>query len=199
MTYEFKALTNHKIAKNAKVCRRTSARVSNISLTDNATSAMTDLSETSPFSIEPTASIIAANDKMIACGVRLLFVTAEKGDLVGLITATDVLGEKPVRYLNQHGGTREEIIVNDIMTSKDALEALHLNDLANATVGDIVETMKLCNRQHMLVVKTDEDSGIETVCGIFSSTQIGRQLDIIIEPSPRLDSFADLEKVLLTA
>jgi hypothetical protein len=107
------------------------------------------------------------------------------------------LGEKPLQYITEHGGTRDDIIVKDIMTRKDALEALRFDDVANASVGDIIETMKLCNRQHMLVVKTGENTLLETVCGIYSSTQIGRQLGIVIEPSPRADTFAELEKVLL--
>ena len=196
MTNQFKALTNFTIAENAKVERRTSERSENISLTDAAVSVMTDLSMVPSFSIEATASISKANENMIACGVRLLFVTAENGDLVGLITATDLLGEKPLQYITEHGGTRDDIIVNDIMTKKASLEALRLDDVAKASVGDIVETMKICNRQHMLVVRKAEETQIETVCGIFSSSQIGRLLGIVIEPSTRADTFAELEKIL---
>lgn len=197
MTGQFKALTHHTISKNAKVERRTTQRSENISLTDDAITVMTDLAKVSSFSIDATASIVKANDNMIACGVRLLFVTAENGGLVGLITSTDLLGEKPLQYITEHGGTRDDIMVRDVMTAKDSLEVLHLNDVASTRVGDIIETMKACNRQHMLVIKTDGDTQGEVVCGIFSSTQIGRQLGIVIEPSPRVDTFAELEKVLL--
>lgn len=196
MTNQFKALAHCTIAGNAKIERRVTERSGNIALTDDAASVMTDLTKVPSFSIAATASIIKANDNMIACGVRLLFVTAENGDLVGLITASDLLGEKPMQYISEHGGTRDDIIVNDIMTRKESLEALRLSDVANASVGDIVETMKACNRQHMLVVRTDEETQIETVCGIYSTSQIGRQLGIVIEPSTRADSFAELEKVL---
>lgn len=196
MSNQFKALTNSTIAENAKVERRVSERSENIALTDDAVCVMTDLTEVPSFSIEATASISKANENMIACGVRLLFVTAENGDLVGLITATDLLGEKPLQHITEHGGTRDDITVNDIMTRKASLEALRLNDVAKASVGDIVETMKICNRQHMLVVRTDEETQVETVCGIFSSSQIGRLLGIVIEPSTRADTFAELEKIL---
>lgn len=196
MTDQFKALTNYTIAKNAKVERRASPRSENISLNEGAISVMTDLTKAASFSIMAAEPISKANDNMIACGVRLLFVTAENGDLVGLITATDLLGEKPFQYITEHGGTRDEIIVKDIMTKKDSLEALRFSDVANASVGDIVETMQACNRQHMLVIKTDEATQIETVCGIYSSTQISRQMGILIEPSTRADTFAELERAL---
>lgn len=196
MVNQFKALTNYTMAKNAKVESRMTERSGNISLTDDATSVMTDLSEVASFSIKATASIVKANQKMIACGVRLLFVTDEKGDLVGLITATDLLGEKPVQYISARGGTRNDIHVQDIMTRKESLEVLHYSDVAHASVGDIVETMKACNRKHMLVVRTDEDTQVETVCGIYASSQVGRQLGIVIEPTTRVDTFAALEKIL---
>jgi predicted transcriptional regulator len=197
MTNQFKALAHCTIAENAKVERRITERLGNVSLTDDATSVMTDLTRVPSFSIEATASVVKANDNMIACGVRLLFVTSENGDLVGLITASDLLGEKPMQYITEHGGTRDDIIVNDIMTRKASLEALRLSDVANASVGDIVETMKACNRQHMLVVRTDEETQLETVCGIYSTSQIGRQLGIVIEPSTRADTFAELEISLI--
>jgi len=166
-------------------------------LTDAATSVMTDLTEVPSFSIEETASITKANDNMIACGVRLLFVTKENGDLVGLITASDLLGEKPLQLLSKQGGSRDDILVRDIMTGKSSLEALRFADVDKATVGDIIETLKLCNRQHLLVIRSDEKTQVETVCGIFSSTQIGRLLGITIEPSTRVDTFAELERAIL--
>ncbi len=196
MTSQFKTLTNYTIAKNAKVEHPALQRTENILLTDDATLVMTDLTKAASYSIKATASVIKANDNMIACGVRLLFVTEENGNLVGLITATDLLGEKPLQYITEHGGTRDDIIVKDIMTVKDALQALHLNDVTNANVGDIIETMKTCHRQHMLVIKTDEKTHIETVCGIYSSTQISRQLGIVIESSTRADTFAELGRAL---
>ncbi len=196
MTGQFNALTNHTISGSTKVERRVSQREVNVSLSNDAIIVMTDLAKAASYSIEETASIDKANDKMIACGVRLLFVSEENGDLIGLITATDLLGEKPLQYITEHGGTRDDIDVKDIMTHKDALEALRLNDVVNARVGDIIETIKVCNRQHMLVVKTDKETHVETVCGIFSSTQISRQLGIAIEPLARAGTFAELGRVL---
>jgi len=159
---------------------------------------MTDLETVTAFCIAPSASIKIANEKMIACGVRLLFVTDDNGELLGLVTTTDILGEKPVKYVNEHGGSREDILVMDIMTVKSKLEVIDLRDINNACVGDIVETMKAINRKHMLVVNHDV-KGREKVCGIFSTTQVNRQLGLNIEPSLRVDSFADIERVLITA
>lgn len=198
MSDQFKVLPNHKISADAKVDRRTHNRPTKVALTSVATAVMTDFNLTVPVSIDLNASIDRANDKMIACGVRLLFVTGKNGALVGLITATDILGEKPVLHITKQGGKREDVIVSDIMTAKDKMDVLHMEDVVQVSVGDIIETIKTCKRQHMLVVEHDS-SGQETLRGIYSTTQVSRQLGMHIEPSSRADSFADIEKALITA
>jgi siroheme synthase len=132
---------------------------------------------------------------MIAYGVRLLFVAKADGVLHGLVTFTDLFGEKPVQYIQQHGGSREEILAQDIMTPLAQLEALQQNNVLRAKVGDIVETIKAAGRQHMLVSHTYAD-GRQVVTGLFSSTQIEKLLGIEIELSPRAQTFADLERAL---
>lgn len=157
---------------------------------------MTDLARVQPIVIAPTASIVAANERMIAGGVRLLFVVAGESRLLGLVTASDILGEKPLRYLSEHGGTREQILVQDVMTPRDRLETLSIQDVARASVGELVETMEGTGRQHMLVVETDSRTGTTRVRGLFSTTQIGRQLGERLGPYTRAASFADLESAI---
>src|SRR5215212_3254375 len=70
---------------------------------------MTDLSRVPAVSIEAGASIIAANDYMIARGVRALFVM-DGATVAGLITASDILGERAVRVGQARGITRHELL-----------------------------------------------------------------------------------------
>ncbi len=169
----------------------------NVSPNDPAITVMTDLSSVNPITIDPTLSIQAANDKMIAFGVRLLFVTNGEA-VVGIITAYDILGEKPVKHLQEHGGTHAEILVRDIMTPQEQLEVLHLSRVRDANVGDIVETMRSSRRLHALVVERQAGEP-DSIRGLFSTTQIGRQLGITVEPSNRANTFAELEEVLVSA
>lgn len=198
MSDKFKTLPHHNIAHGAKINRRMINRATDVSLQDPARLVMTDLNEITPFSIDPTATIDATNEKMIACGVRLLFVIDNDNNLLGIVTATDVMGEKPVQYLKEHGGGREDILVQDIMTAKQKLDALNLQDVEKACVGDIIETMNLLGRQHTLVLDQAE-SGDAVICGIFSTAQISRQLGVTIDPATRANSFADVGKVVLSA
>ena len=163
---------------------------------DPAHAVMTDLKKVKAVTVDATASIDFANSKMIACGVRLLFVMNADEMLVGLITASDLLGEKPITYLQKHGGPRENILVQDIMTPHDKLKTLKMTDVSKARVGDIVETMKEFNRQHILVVDKMDGETTERICGIFSTTQISRQLGIEINRSPSTNTFAEFKSAM---
>ena len=61
------------------------------------------------------------------------------------------------------------------MTPQRELQVMSINDVENATVGHIVATLKKAEKQHGIVVEENAD-GTQTVCGIFSTTQIARQL-----------------------
>ena len=113
----------------------------------------------------------------------------------GVITANDVLGEKPVQVAVQRGVGRSEIQVRDIMTPRSALQVLEMRDVSAATVGHVVATLKAAGRQHTLVVDRDARRG-QHVSGIFSATQIARQLGITITTDAVARTFADIEATL---
>lgn len=197
MNTKYKVLPHYSIEQGAIVDRSMINRPTDVSLDDAAIEVMTDLNEITPFSIEPTASIEATNEKMIACGVRLLFVTDIDSNLLGIVTAKDIMGEKPVQYIKEHGGKREDIMVQEIMTAKRNLDVLSFNDVKRATVGDIIETLHVLGRQHTLVEEVSE-KGTSVIRGIFSTTQISRQLGVTIDPAMRATTFADVERVVLS-
>lgn len=200
MTGIYKPLSFSLIARGCAVKRGTYTRQTNVSLDAPASYVMTDFNLITPFAIAATAPIDAINQKMIACGVRMLFVTDTDDALVGLVTATDVLGEKPVQYMHDHGGKREDILAQDIMTPSDELQAITLTDIENASVGDMIETMKAFQRQHLLVIeKCSDESAGESIRGMFSTTQISKQTGIEVTPTERASSFADIEKAVTSS
>ena len=98
------------LAPGSALVRAREPRPGSVNLDDRALLVYTDLSHTLPFTVNPTVAIDQVNDKMIACGVRLLFVTDTDGKLHGLVTHSDLFGDKPVRYLKEHGGNRGDIL-----------------------------------------------------------------------------------------
>ena len=152
-----------------------------VQATSPATDVMTDLSRVAAVTIDASANIDEAQSTMIARGVRALFVVDHERAVVGIITSNDVLGEKPVKVAQDRGARHDEVLVREVMTPANLLEALELQDVLNARVGDVVETLKRSGRQHALVIEgapTDSASATRTVRGVFSLTQIARQLGL---------------------
>jgi hypothetical protein len=145
---------------------------------------MTDLSKVTPITTRSLATIEEANRTMMNRGVRALFVVDYERAVLGIITASDVLGEKPIQLAQQRGIRHDEVVVRDIMTPAQRLEAISFDDVLQARVGDVVATLRLSGRQHALVVEHARAAAApQTVRGIFSLTQIARQLGLPPQPS----------------
>jgi len=153
--------------------------------------AMTDLRRVHPVSITPDETLEQARTTMIVCGVRLLFVRNTQGDLQGLLTATDLAGERAIVQAGSSNRNVPELSVADVMTKLPDLELLEFADVARSEVGHIVATLKSHGRQHALVV--DKRRGDMQVVGLFSSTQIARQMGIPVLDPVRATTFAQIE------
>jgi hypothetical protein len=123
-----------------------------VRLDSPASEVMTDLRRISAATVDVDTSIEAANRVMIARGVRALFVTDEARQVLGIITSTDIQGEKPVQFAQERGMRHGDVLVRDIMTPADRLEILDYWDVERARVGDVVATLRLSGRQHALDV-----------------------------------------------
>jgi hypothetical protein len=195
MTQPYLPLPHDILAPKAMYCRP-AAPMHKVTLESPALAVMTDLGRVHAITIDPGRSIESANQRMIDAGVRLLLVSDGEQRIVGLITATDILGEKPVKHRQRTGDTRSEILVRDIMTPQTQLDVLHMRDVFRARVGDIVATLSQFGRQHALVAERSGESDSQRIRGIFSATQIGRQLGMNIIPGEIAVTFAELEAVL---
>ena len=192
MSKSFAALASFPFKSGAGICRPTQVMPHSVTLDDQAINVMTDLRSVSVVNVRAKTTLEKANDKMIRYGVRMLLVMDDTDKVTGLLTATDVLGEKPVRFLQQMGGTHADILVSDVMTVQRELEVSKLEDVQKARVGDILATLKASGRQHAMVVEDNAD-GSQIVRGLFSATQIARQLGITVKTAEVAKVFAEIE------
>jgi CBS domain-containing protein len=160
-----------------------------------ALQAMTDLSRVPTATTAPATSLEQANSTMIQHGVRLLVVTNADGRIVGLITSTDILGEKPVQVAQAKGVKRGELVVADVMVPVEAMDILAFEDVRKAKVGDVVATLRAAGRSHALVV-TEGREGTYLLGGIFSLSQIARQLGLPAQTHEVARTFAEIEAVI---
>jgi CBS domain-containing protein len=164
-----------------------------VSLDDPAFSVMTDLRTVRAATTTPGELMWRAQAQMVERRVRLLFVVDRESEIVGVITATDLLGEKPMRFMQSRGVPHHEIQVSDIMTPASMLEAIPLQDVAQMRVGHIVATHKAVRRQHLMVA----EEGGKRVRGLFSISQVARQLGVQLQTMEVAQTFADIEAALV--
>jgi len=195
MIKEYLPLQTFPLKTGSSFVRPVQTLPEHVKLTDPAINVMTDLCKISVVSVRAKTSMDKANAKMIRYGVRLLLVLDDNDQVAGLLTATDVLGEKPMRYLQNMGGTHADIMVRDIMSTQRELEALKIEEVKKAQVGEIVASLKKSHRQHALVVSEGLD-GKQAVCGLFSITQIARQLGAQVQNFELAHTFAEIEAVI---
>lgn len=189
---KYSPLASHPLNASTSFARPTQKLPERVTLDDPALSVMTDLKVVSVINVRAKASMDSANARMIRYGVRMLLVLDDTDKIAGLITATDILGDKPIRFLQHMGGTHADIQVRDVMTTPRELEVMKLPDVAGAKVGQIVASLKQAKRQHAIVVEEGSD-GSQVVCGLFSATQIARQLGIQAQAGDITQTFARIE------
>ncbi len=192
MTRHYQAIAPNSLAAAIGYAQPTQVVLERVDMDSPALDVMTDLTRVTAVIILQGDTVDEAHSRMIQRGVRLLLVVDSDRLVHGIVTANDVLGEKPVAVAAQRGVLRSELQVRDIMTPRAALEVLDLREVQTASVGHIVATLKAAGRQHSLAVDVD-GKGRQRIRGVFSATQIARQLGITITTEAVAKTFADIE------
>lgn len=193
-TSSFKTLATHRPSTPMRVQQPDTQR--SVTVQSPALDVMTDFARLHSVTIAPDASLFAANETMVARGVRLLLVVTENQCLLGVVSTRDTLGERPMQLAHQGKGNLFELTVGDLMHPVDQTDMLDFNDVRHANVGDVVATLKSLGQQHVLVAAVDPADGRQRVRGVFSATQIGRQLGVEIQTFEIARTFAEIEAAL---
>jgi len=183
----------HKISKNVTL---SATGYNLVGAGSPAIEAMTDFMRVSVVTVGAADSLVEANARMISRGVRMLIVSAPDDGVVGLITARDVLGEKPMQLAQSRGCKRDELLVADLMTPIGSVDTLYLNEVLNVRVIDILDALKHLGRQHILVEDIDPTTGLPRLRGMFSATHIGRLLGVPVLGFELASTFAEIEAAL---
>ncbi|PTQ78137.1 CBS domain protein [Nitrosomonas oligotropha] len=196
MMNEYKSLSVQYLTGTVQISKPVAPNL--VAFDSPALEVMTDLRQIQAAVIAPSTTMEVANTYMMQRGVRTLLVMNDDNSLAGIITATDILSEKPMRFIQERGVKHSEILVMDMMTPLDKLEAIPLEEVSHARVGNIVASLRESGRLHALVI--DENTiGLPRICGIFSWTQIEKQLGTVIPPNNVAKSFAEIESTLIAS
>lgn len=171
---------------------------------------MTDFAYVRPVTTTINVPIDAALRHMKDAQVRLLMVVDDDNQVIGLITSNDIQGEKPIKLVQENRVARSEITVGQIMTAQKDIHVIHMLSVLGARVGHIVATLRALEHRHLVVVQHGEElveslpesasvepmavhewsvipevhheapSGQQWIRGLFSASQISRQLGVEI-------------------
>lgn len=167
-----------------------------VAITSSALEVMTDLNFVHAAAAPANIDVETATQKMISRGVRSLLVTDPAGDVVGIVTSRDLIGPRPHQVMLQRGIPFAEVMVQDIMTPAADIEVIPIEAVLHARVGDVVMTLKNSGRQHALVVEEDSSNGKPMIRGIFSASQIARQLGIVLQQHELSQTFAQIDQAV---
>ena len=195
MTYT--RLPTRNLDKTAGLLRPACVLPERVGLVNPALDVMTDFRRLTAFIATPGDTIKQAEERMLRRKVRLLFVMDGEDRVAGLVTSTDIHGEKPMQVVQSRGIRRDEVLVGDIMTPVDLLEAVDFDDIAHARVGHVLETLKSRGRQHALVI--ENTNGRQLVRGLLSLSQLCKQLGVTIETTEVAHTFIEIEQHLAHA
>ena len=167
-----------------------------VKVSSSAMEVMTDLRFVPAATIQAEVDIETATQKMIVRSVRSLLVVDGADDVIGILTARDLLGKRPMDVMDSFQLDLSKVKVLHVMTAAADIEVIPLNDILHARVGDIVETLKNSGRQHAMVVEEDVFSGKAMIRGIFSASQIARQLGIGVPMNDLSQTFSEIERAI---
>jgi CBS domain-containing protein len=190
------ALPTFRLERGTAIAQADVSNDAPVTLDSPALDVMTDLTRVKAATTHPATTLRHAEQLMIYQGVRMLFVVTTMPSIEGLITATDLDGDKRMRVVHERGLHYDELSVADVMTELASLDAIDYGRMRTASVGNAIATLKRLGRNHLLVVEAATARTPRRIRGVVSRSQIERQLGTRIDVTPIASSFSEIERAL---
>jgi CBS-domain-containing membrane protein len=171
-------------------------RVPTVDLGSPGIAVMTDLTQVRAATVHPEDSLIQAEQVMIHQGVRTLFVVSKLPCIDGIVASRDLSGEAPLRLMRERNAHREDLRVRDLMRPLADLDAVDLETLARATVGDVSATLARFGHPYLLVLEAAGREHPARIRGLISQAQLERQLGRAIPTVEVATTFDEVRRAL---
>ncbi len=152
-----------------------------------AVTIFTDFKQHLPLVIDADTPAMQADYMMKKAHVRLKLVVDDKNEMIGTISLQE-LNEQHIQILQNQGIDRQAITVRDLMIPRSQQKVVSYQQLADASIGDVLDALQTNGSLHCLVVDTDQHQ----IRGIISASDIARRLHIPVEiaaPTTFVDIF----------
>src|SRR5450631_2446715 len=110
------ALPTFRLERGTAIAQTDLSNTAPVTLDSPALEVMTDLTRVKAATIHPATTLRQAEQTMIYQGVRMLFVVTDMPSIEGLITSTDLGGDKQMRVVHERRLHFDDLCVADVMT-----------------------------------------------------------------------------------
>lgn len=165
-----------------------------VHLEDPALTVMIDFENTKAPVVTPETRIDQVLEEMKISSVHLMMVADQNKNVIGLISTEDILGEKPIKILEERRINRGEITARMVMVPQTQIAAIDYDSLTNIRVGNIVNTLRGNHEHYVLVIQTLEKNQ-KIIRGLFSISQISKQLHMDLNNNfSKAETIAELQE-----
>jgi CBS domain containing-hemolysin-like protein len=182
MSDQYPALPFHSMPIGISYARPRQHYTHDLRLDSPAVEGMTDLRRVTALTVERTNTLAATRERMRKLGVKMLLVTDATAAVAGIVTLTDLNSDRPFKIAAKSGESPDELLVQDIMTLRGRIEVIHLHDVIEANVGQLLSSLRESGRRHALVLQQGENGQPDEICGIFSLTRLCALLGLSVNP-----------------
>lgn len=150
--------------------------IENINIYSPAVAVFTDFQKAGPRVIESNARADELVQLMRKEHVRMKIVVDADNHFVGIVSLEDLSEDVFIKQV-ANGFDRSELMVADLMRSKEMLLALSYKSLLHSDIESLLFSQRNNKLQHLLVI--DEDT--KAIRGLVSSNDVARQLRLDID------------------
>ena len=159
--------------------------IENINIYSPAVTVFTDFKKAGPRVIEANTRADELVQLMRKEHVRMKIVVDADNHFVGIVSLEDLSEDIFIKQV-ANGFKRSELMVADLMRSKDVLLALSYTSLQHSDIESLLFSQRNNKLQHLLVI--DEET--KAIRGVISSNDVARQLRLDIDVG--FSSFAQI-------
>ena len=152
------------------------ATTDNINIYSSALSVFTDFTTAGPRVIESSTRADELVQLMRKEHVRMKIVVDADNHFIGVISLDDLSEDIFIKQV-ANGFDRSELMVADLMRTKEVLLALSYTSLKNSDIESLLFSQRNNLLQHLLVI--DEDT--KAIRGLISSNDVARQLRLDVD------------------
>ena len=147
-----------------------------ISAKTPALSILTDFRQHRPRVIDANVRAIDLENLMKRSHVKMKIILDLHKKFIGIVSLYDLSEENILKKVDKNT-PRNELLVSDLMHARETLKCFDYNDLAKATVEDVLETQKHNHQQHCLVI----DSKQHEIRGLISARDVARLINRAVD------------------